>query len=251
MEKHQEVIVVHTIGKVASSTIYKAAKAFGDTPVYHTHFLDPVRLKNASAKLAKHGKILHGHVKDSVEVLSLIEEDSVRLKVITLIRNPVARDVSAFFENLEMFGFDKNDLPPVDIACDKFLESFQSSTLDDWFDKEFVSVFGVNVLDQPFPRRLGWYCFEKENIDFLILKAELLNNVKEAVVGAFLGCPGLIIGSENVMADKFDPEYYSAFKVRLAGNFGIRIKSFESDYCRHFYTSEELSEFKRRWSSSK
>ena len=160
-EQKKTVVIVHTVGKVASSTIYLAAKAFcRNTSVFHTHFLNEHRVAKVSATLEKHGKTLSGHIKDSRDVISHLVDESINFKVVTLIRDPIARDVSAFFENFEMFGFDKYNLPPVDIACEKFLKSYPDNSIDHWFENEFCLTFGINLFEHLFPKRLGWYAFE-------------------------------------------------------------------------------------------
>ena len=237
------VVLVHTIGKVASYSVYQAAKKYCEgARVFHTHSLDPARVAQLTDKMKASGRVLTGHIQDSLDAIPLLGEQSINFKVITLVRDPFARSVSAFFENLEMFGLDKNRLPPVATACARFEKAYPTDSLDTWFDHEFNGVFSVDLLQHPFPRRPGWYCFEKANFDFLVMKAEVPDNVKEAVVGAYLGRPELRIGQENVMSDKFNAEYYAEFKAHLAQSTD-RSRWYDSDYVRLFYGQGEIDRF--------
>lgn len=246
-QTRRTVIIVHSIGKVASSSVYLAAtKSCKDASVFHTHFLNEKRVVQVSAKMKDHGRVLSGHIKDSLEVIPLLDDSSINFKVITLVRDPFARSISAFFENIEMFGLDKKALPSVDATCEIFKKAYPINSLDEWFASEFCSVFSVRLLEHPFPKRLGWYCFEKENFDFLLMKAELSNSAKQAVVSAFLGCPDLKIGSDNVMADKFNAEYYSNFKKQLDGRVEDKLSYYDSEYMKLFYSIDEMIDFHAR-----
>lgn len=247
MHAQRETIIVHTVGKVASSSIYAAAKAFvKNAQVFHTHSLNEKRLESVASKMATHGKTLNGHVKDSCEVIPLLKKKAP-LKVISLVRDPIARDISAFFENAEMFGVDKNRLPPIEEMCDRFLKRNLRFSLDEWFENEFCNIFNINLFSHLFPRRIGWYCFESDNIDFLIMKAELHDRTKESVLRAFLNRPDLALSRKNEMSLKFNSEYYGKFKDHIKGKLVNRLACYDSQYVKYFYTNGELEAFRSCW----
>lgn len=245
--ENKEYVVVHTIGKVASSSIVSAIKrARSDTEIFHTHSLNTDRLDKIVTLLDEHGKKSVRHVEDSRRVISLIRQ-RVPMRIVSLIRDPVSRDISAFFENLQFYGIDKNCLPHVTVAIEIFLENYHSGRLDDWFEWEFLRVFGVDVLSQPFPKRVGWYSFEFCHFDFLLMKTELDDSIKGSALGAFLKDRSISISRDNTMSSKVDQNYYRDFIFNIKGRLGKRLASYESAYAKLFYTEDELNSFRSLW----
>ena len=247
----RKVVVVHTVGKVASSTIYYGAKAtLVNHQLFHTHTLNPVRMERIVRVLQRHGNSLSiesGHIKDSRDLAPILLDKSIEFKIITLIRDPIARDVSAFFENLNIFGVDQNNLPTVDEACKKFVATYPNNTIEEWFSDEFCKVFGIDLFAMDFPKDVGWNIFSKDNFKFLLMKAETPDDVKQNVVAAFLECPRFKISNANIMSEKFDKSYYKNFKVQLKHYIAEKLKSYDGDYVKYFYSDSEIDSMRQQW----
>jgi hypothetical protein len=95
-------VLVYQMGKVGSETV---ARSLGDEQlarsVYHLHFLTPQGLARAAETYREHWRPdgnAH-HVWDGEFIRERLQEagDGEQWPVITLVRDPVARNLSAFF----------------------------------------------------------------------------------------------------------------------------------------------------------
>ena len=109
---------------------------------------------------------------------------SKRWDVITLVRDPVARNVSLFFEKLEVpIGYDwferRKQLSDGELLAE-LGPLFEEHVLDPgglarldvdplhWFDLEMAPVFGVDIFATPFSPERGWQIYEGERARLLL-----------------------------------------------------------------------------------
>lgn len=241
--------VVHTIGKVASSTIYEAIKSIAGNHCYHTHFLQKDKIQQVSKKLQNVGKTVDGHIADSLEVLNLLSDNTQmrKLRVVSLVRDPLARNVSAFFENLELYGLDPKNLPDAPSLIATFLERSHLNTMDEWFETQFSQVFDLKKRDIAFSKKAGCGLFQRHGVDFMILKAELENWRKERMLQAWLNTEDISLKDANVTANKSVSNHYTAFKKELSRHFDKVCSLYDSPWFNHFYSQEESRQFKAYW----
>jgi hypothetical protein len=107
------------MGKVGSSTVYTSLQALSlPNPIYHVHFLNDERLAMVKADIARlkqeqtnsdfvnrlRRSVVHEHYNASLAVKRRLErEQDQRWLVISLVRDPIARRISAFFETMWNF----------------------------------------------------------------------------------------------------------------------------------------------------
>jgi hypothetical protein len=91
-------ILIYQMGKVGSTSISKSLELFGYSSVFHIHRLNPEHIdhvrenfltRNLEPSSFRIGKLLYRY----------IIEKKRHIKVITLIRDPISRNISGFFEN--------------------------------------------------------------------------------------------------------------------------------------------------------
>ena len=104
-------ILVYQMGKVGSITIQTSLeRTYRDlglnVPIHHVHLMNlsledcEIRLRDEYANLSK----VLGAVGNGLELRKTLEKTpEQRLKIITLVRDPVARNVATFFESLDSF----------------------------------------------------------------------------------------------------------------------------------------------------
>lgn len=114
-------VIVHQMGKVGSSSVYDSLKhAPLKVPVYHTHLLNRQRLDRQLRSLTGN-RAGASHLRTSQR---LLEDgfDGSRWKIISLTRDPISRNISAFFQNVENFapGF-SGSASPMGKLMDGFL----------------------------------------------------------------------------------------------------------------------------------
>jgi glycosyltransferase involved in cell wall biosynthesis len=254
-------IVIYQMGKVGSKTIQASLEKLNlPNKIYHTHFLSWSNIK----QIEDHYSSIPGtnvrldHCKD---IRSLIDSTAgnIRWKIITLVRDPVTRDISDVFENI------KRDLPHVtnvdpesafnDISSHilKTFADFNESTdyACTWFDKEIKDVFNFDIYANDFNKSTGYQIYRVQDADILLIRLEDLSRCCHDAFREFLGVPDFSMVKDNVGEKK----WYQGLYRRVLDSISIPDSDLEriykSRYCRHFYTGDEINHFKKKWSGEK
>lgn len=256
LAKRQLDMLIYQPGKVGSTTLCNSLTA-GGFEVYSIHGLNP------------RGRYLHL----PEEQIPLCEGyvDIIRQqvkKIITVIREPISRDFSSYFEGILVME-DQILIPqtggknPVSSCYDYFLYLLEKNRSTDngsaeagwyfnepaWYDDELKSVFGIDVYRYPFDKEKG-YCIIKENdVDVLVLKAEK-SLVWQEAIRKFTGKEDVkMLGRANAAGQKLYAHLY-----REAGETAELPQEYvdfyykDNEKLRHFYTDEEMEKFKAVWS---
>jgi hypothetical protein len=223
-------IINYQMGKVGSSTVQASLVALGlDQPVYHVHFLNPVRVRQIEQQRRKYFRTeRYGRLRRSwlYEFLyEQIQRKDRRWKLVTLVREPIARNISTFFENLE-----------VTEKADATAYAVKSAYYG--FDIEVA-------LERPDP--LIELFFER-----LVHERPLRyfnDEIRTVFFKEFLGIDGFSLVPANVAIGKVYAPLYRTFKssIRLPKDYIDRM--YDSKYTRQFYSDEEIQRFRRRWAT--
>jgi Putative capsular polysaccharide synthesis protein len=274
---NKDALLVYTVGKVGSSAVAASLKDSGlDRQILHLHWLVREHLDRDDALYRKQTQKFRRTPfwwRFWPEYLWLGEYMAKRVRqpprsggpwrIVTLVRDPVARNISSFFENLEIF-FDF-DLPrAIEARGEKqvfeelialFLESYLGesfATQHDgdpltWFDEELKAVFDVDVYGSPFPTDRGYEIYRTRKAEVLLLRLEDLGRCAEDAFRAFLGLESLTLQRRNAGEDKSYSGVYKRFleNIELPESYLDRL--YESRYARQFYTEDELATFRARW----
>ena len=230
-----KVILVYQPGKVASSSITKALSDLYEGPVVHIHSFErlpkPHVLNSSRLELQKQGEL-------------------PKVKIITLIRDPFSRNLSAFFQNLEKY---QNDKVAFDGACygteglwQLYMQSPGSEWILDWWDLELKKNFDIDVFSVPFPES-GHLEIENDRASVLLLRYNLPDDLKGELVSKFVDIPTFDLSQyrANDSRTKYYAEEYEEMKKKpLPPEYFERMLN--SQYCQHFY-AKELSDLKEKW----
>lgn len=250
-------------GKVASMTIHSS----NFLKTYHFHSM--AYAFNAD-----------GNMRDLCnQMLDNIKERPV--KIITGVREPIARDISVFFQGTEwdiwplirydnswlyLFGdYKDNNTKKLDgKLLKKEICTFEKSlnhTFDNitreiiknksdefsWFDYEIKALFDVDIYEYPFDKEKGYSIIKQDNIHILIYKCEQLNQLED-IIGEFIKEPGFSLNSTNQGDEKVYSYVYKKFKEK------VKLKKSYFDYyyadnskLKHFYTDTEIEQFMDKW----
>ena len=180
-------ILIYQMGKVGSASIQASLNAL-DLPSIHAHFLSWQSLKDVeNYYLTKPHANIPEHVSRSKRLRAIIDETwgRIRWKVITLVREPIARTISDVFQNLNFSmphinDFDENDA--FKLVSANILEQFnkfdeKKDYICTWFDKEIKDVFNLDIYALKLRKRDGFQIFRAENADILLIKLEKFANV--------------------------------------------------------------------------
>lgn len=177
-----------------------------------------------------------------------------RWKVITLVRDPVARTIDGFFHDFRTNhpslpdGFEV-DPANVDHLIELFLavdERERGVTLE-WFEREVMEVFDIDVLEQPFPIEAGHALYRGEKCSLLVVRTEDLARTAAPAIGLFVGAPGLQVRSDDGGDARPWAATLAAFVERLDLPDAYLDVMYGSRMTRHFYTAAEISAFRERW----
>lgn len=172
------------------------------------------------------------------------------LRVITLVREPVANNVSMFFQLIDQFL----DIPieeshvDIDEVIEIFLTRYMHTRPLTWLDAELKTTLGVDVFQHPFPAERGYQIISSGNVRLLTLKCELDDAIKANAIAEFLELDEFEIVRSNVTREKSHAKEYAEFRRRIRIPEALLDEMYESKYARFFYSADERARFRDRWS---
>lgn len=204
------IALVFTMGKVGSSTVMEAFRQCGRLPE-----------RGYEANV------------DYLQPLSKYEV------VVTPVRDPVARNISQFFE---LHGDDlsaKSFEEIYDIMLDQPAEEFLYPLT--WFDNVFKPTFGIDVYKKRFNKKRGWSVI---NGRYILIQTERLNTLPYALENV-IGFRPESVHRASTISDRWYGEAYKRFCEWV--RFPDLHMFYESKYVRHFYTKEQIEKMEARW----
>jgi hypothetical protein len=237
-----EPVIVYQMAKVGSSAIVDALER-RRLPVFHVHRMNPEHLAHLREERRRLGWEV-GPVLPHDELGTLLNRKVVqrgrRARVVTIVREPIARNFSSYFEHLDSIWHvkDAHRSIPLEELCRGFVERFLHTEPLTWFDDELLPVLGIDVYARPFPEE-GHDVLRKERLDVLILKCESSDEAKSAALSRFLGIDGITVRRANETGSKEKGAAFQRFRqtIRLSPSYIEDMLG--SRYSRHFYSEEE------------
>ena len=237
-------IIVYSMGKVGSSSFYYSLMKYCPwIKIYHNHFLSHYWLHHRLP-----GTPFVRNIRLAKKTLSAIKKAKNINKYIVLVRDPIARDLSNVVQNSKNLEVDfyGNDVAHLVSEISKKGHRFS----EEWFDSEFDSYFGISYKDLKFDSEKGYSIYELDQSNhLLIIQTECISDLFSKVIKEFLGIE-LDQYVFNESSKKLEGELYRRLKnhYRLGAEDLSRV--YESEYCKHFYSSKDLLGFKSRWQIS-
>lgn len=171
-----------------------------------------------------------------------------KLRLITSIREPIARNYSMVFQAIKNWGpypLVKNSEGDFEQGILNYLD-FCSASSWDWFDDEIKAVFGIDVFQYPFDREKGYCVIKQGNVEIFLYRLESSKKLGKAL-GEFLGAENIdmLICHE---AQKEEYRFiYEQLKRELHIPKEIISQYYDNEKMRHFYTEEEIVNMKNKW----
>ena len=199
-------------------------------------------------------KIVHAHcfeemAREDQELLTSRLGAGLPIHVISPVREPVSRNVSAFFQTFKRdTGFELADRPwKQEELLALFLQRYPHDESLDWFDLSFRPMIGLDIYLESFPRQRKWHVYTRGSFRILIYRTDLSRAEQLAVLAGFVGCKLDAWNMGNRAEDKDYAELYRAFcaQVVLPDDYLSRMS--ESRYCRHFWSEAEIKANADRW----
>ena len=185
------------------------------------------------------------------------------IKIICPIREPIARNVSAFFYfycKVHLGSFPTTDLKELE---ELFLKDSREKSADpflaisylmsehefplNWFDEHFKPLTRIDVYKQPFPIDRKWKIYRRGFTQVLLYRVDLKRSEQTKLVSRFLGLQVDEIRSKNAAKEKDYAELYSRFResVKLPEQYIRRMH--DSRFAKHFWSPAELKAAADKW----
>ena len=174
------------------------------------------------------------------------------LNVISLVRDPVAKKISTFFQLIDEYipdwkkQWESGALKLEDLQK-MFFEKAGDNDPGQWFDNQIKPIWGIDIFKTPFDKTSGYHIYTfNPRINLMIIRMEDLNRVAENAFREFMGMESFSIISTNVGKEKPYRKLYEQFK-KLPLPASYLDKEYSSRYARHFYTEDEIAAFRKHW----
>lgn len=209
-------IFVYQMGKVGSSAVVASLRYAGvKENIYYAHWLHhgfpEAEFAVINPKLAKRVKEGKG------------------LDVITMVREPVARNLSAFYATSK------------DPTKENFINNYNIYYPDEWIKNELYTL-GIDIYSYPFNYNKGYKIYKGARHRILAIRLEDANRVFEESIRKFLGIQGCSFLTKNKQQDK---KYKRLKKESFSEKFLRR--NYNLEYAQYFYTEKEISKYMEKW----
>lgn len=259
-KEKNEFILLYQMGKVASRSIEKSLINAGYN-VWSPHVLKGV----LNRQLFKYKRIykyigLKGMSKRIIKKLAnnkkiFLLKRAKPLKIISLVREPISRNVSMFFQNIHIpliniansVDIRKQENSSINVLITEFFNKFNSHHGIEWFDRELKAVFNVDVYNYDFDKMKGYTIINQDNISLLIIKLEMLELIGDKIIGDFIGNHNIKIQKTNTANVKWYSRVYNEFNQKIEYSDEYLDSLYNSKYMKHFYSEKEIKEFREKF----
>ena len=245
-----DTLLIYTMGKVGSSSVKYSLELIG-VPVVHLHNFTGEQYVDLGWQFrGVRSWLVVSLMKFRLRLIGLAFRSSRRARVITLVRDPVARNVSVMFQGLDRLitrgvrecGSDQKKV------LQYIFENYVNHDIPvDWFKWEFEKHTGIDICRHDAGGR-DYLLIKQKRMEVLVLKLEALKSL-EKEIARFVGRPEFELRLANVGDRKWYAELYDNFKtdVQLGSDYLDRMYS--APGVTHLYSNEEITKFRARWAS--
>lgn len=223
-------IFIFQMGKVGSSSLRSTLKGNYPGVVAHSH-----RYTTMSVKL----KIM----------LQLRKRLRLPIYVVCPVREPISRNISAFFQNFDRkhgYKLTEKEWAPGELL-DFFLKHYHHNVCLEWFDRHMKSTFGLDIYAKPFPVEQKWAIYKNGSVRILIYRSDLDPALQLNVISRFIGRQFHDWIYDNISSEKDYGEMYKNFISTEKLPDSYIAKMCNSKFCRKFWSAEEINAIKKRF----
>lgn len=259
------------MGKVGSKSVQAGLEALDlGRPIYHAHFLSSERTaltedqRRKFFRTEQYNYLRRPWLNQFLLHTFQQQDGKSKWKLITLTREPVGRNISAFFENLNVnpgavpgefvISSDYYRIEPTVVSVGDsqaltrlFLEHATHDSPLKFFDREIRDIFGIDVLTEGFSPEKGYGIYHSDRADLLVLRLESLKDCAGQAMREFLGIDDFKVINRNIGAKKVYAPLYDAFKREAVITSDYANTLYESKFMQTFYSREEIDAAKEKW----
>lgn len=214
-------ILVYTVGKTGSMSLYRSLLAAG-APGLHLHY----------------ARFDHQRLRPRTLFRYLVVQGGP-CDVVTMIRDPFARNISSFIETLPRY-LSRSELKSLrhgEELVEPFLTRFDHLEICHWFDRELRRTTGLDVFAAAATGPGVWRT-ETSDRRLLVLSSHISPDAQAAALGRFCRIDDIRVSTTNVTGRGAFAEIYRQFADAVSYPTGIRQEIEESRFFRHFAGQE-------------
>jgi hypothetical protein len=246
-------VLVYQMGKVGSQTI-SASLFKHDVLNISVHGLTWESIHRSE----KNGISDYTKSCRAVRTLMDLPPDDIRWRIVTLVRDPVARIISDTFQNGDRFlphlrG--RTDKAALREVLDYLLKKFRNFNEENdcacsWFDRQMKPVFDFDIFELNFDNTSSYQIYETRRARVLLIKLERLSQCCRQAFAEFLGIRDFSLKNANVGMEKPYRKFYKEVNDSVSVPPCDLEKIYSSRYVRHFYSDRDIAGFKQRWTQN-
>ncbi|NDY72478.1 hypothetical protein DO021_12470 [Desulfobacter hydrogenophilus] len=223
LEKSTCPVFIYQMGKVGSTSVRESLKMSYSEPIIHGH-----------------GFSYNFHNWMPRYLYRYFQKGNP-LDIITMVREPISRNVSHFFQK-----YDGPLSTPIEKLKRKFLESYDHDIADKWFQEHIKKNFGIDVYNKAIPDT-GYQIYENGRIRLLLIKIEAKNKVIESAIRSFLNIEEFVLQAQNVGVEKAYGKLYKEFTQKVKFSEEYISERLSGIYFKHFYDDQTAEAVKKKW----
>lgn len=222
-------VLVFQPGKVGSTTVYRSLEKMQ---------INAIHLHTFSDFLSEYKRF--------------IQECLNSIKIITLVREPIGRDISDFIQYFkwDYLMVDRMHLQKMDSNIeDRLIDSLRNQCnvgdgLEfDWFHTELESLTGIDVFQYPFDKEMGYVQISKGKYQVLVLTLEKLNENRQ-IIADFCEIDDFVLENENEAKNKRYKYLYANLMEKIKIPQDIIDKYYYDNKSMDYFYSDDM---KRRF----
>lgn len=258
------IVLIHQMGKVGSLSIYRSLQARYSHlfDLYHTHFLNPSYALESDRQRRDTDWQVYGQRQnndwlpndyyDITRVHNrLLVKSQHPLNIITMVRDPISRNISAYFQNLHwVWGMpDAYQQKSLHELAEGFWAQVNHDFPLEWLDREIQDVVGLDVYAHKFPHDVGVQHLSDGAHNLLIMHMRTPDQLKEQSVQQLLGIEHFKITRSHVSEKKPYGSVYKKFLREVEIPEWYVDKMLNSRFARHFFSEDERQKRIEYWLS--
>ncbi|MEM9950293.1 MAG: putative capsular polysaccharide synthesis family protein [Chloroflexota bacterium] len=246
-------IIVYSMTKSGSSSIHESINDYVTALKVHT--LDPVRASQQIADRKAENRWNSGMAvldRRGRQLYERVVKCGRPARYITLVRNPIERDISRFFQKFDHLA-PLDDDGQLTVSMSDMIAFAQEKIENDkqvgsdWFADEYENILGINIYDFAFPKNQGIQRLRFDKADILLMKLETPDATKTKAISKFLDLPSFTLKRTNVAANKDFADVYRQIKQEISLSPTFIDRACNSRLMRHFYTDDEIENTRKKW----
>lgn len=239
-------VVIYTLGKSGSSSVnYTLMNRYPFRKIYHVHFLSDHWIRGIFPG-TPHERNIH---KAEDYFAYKAKHPDYKTKYIALVREPIGRDISGFFQNYRLMNLEINK---------ENLESIRQQIYGrghdlalNWFDTDFFNYTGFDIFNVPFDKEKGYQIYEiDKDTELLIIRTDKLSQVFIPSMKEYLKVEFPKLINFNVSSNKKDGDTIKALKNHYYEEEADLDKVYNSKFMKYFFTDQEIQTYRQKWTKN-